>query len=166
MRRIVANLPAEARLKFTPGLAWLLAGLRTYRLAHSIENTSPRSNGVSTNPSSRFFGKPVVLGCSFLLTAAGQFRFHTGFPLTFPCETSPANEPQHKVSPNPCQPKCCAFLILHSKILRNPEKHTPESVCHPERSEGSQTQAQSGSISSITTATAPTVSPTPPDTSG
>jgi len=60
MRRIVANLPAEARLKFTPGLAWLLAGLRTYRRAHSIEvnrsSIALQLNGVSTNPSSRFFG--------------------------------------------------------------------------------------------------------------
>jgi hypothetical protein len=31
-----------------------------------------------------FREKPVVVGRSFLLTAAGQFRFRTGFPLTFP----------------------------------------------------------------------------------
>jgi hypothetical protein len=37
MRQIIANLPSEARLEFTPGLAWLLAGLRTYRRVHSIE---------------------------------------------------------------------------------------------------------------------------------
>jgi len=41
-------------------------------------------NGGSTNPSSRFLRKPVALRVSFLLTAAGQFRFYTGFPLTFP----------------------------------------------------------------------------------
>jgi hypothetical protein len=79
-----------------------------------------QSNGASTNPSSRFFGKPVVLGCSFLLTAAGQFRFHTGFPLTFPHETSPANAPQHKVSSSPCQPKCCAFLNPLSQSIAKP----------------------------------------------
>jgi hypothetical protein len=28
----------------------------------------------------------VVFGCSILLTAAGQFRIRTGFPLTFPWE--------------------------------------------------------------------------------
>ena len=37
--------------------------------------------GVSTGPSSRFQRKPVVLGCSILLTAAGQSRIRTGFPL-------------------------------------------------------------------------------------
>ena len=38
MREIIANLPAEARfLNFTPSLAWLLAGLRTYRRGHSSE---------------------------------------------------------------------------------------------------------------------------------
>jgi hypothetical protein len=76
------------------------------------------ANGASTNPSSRFFGKPVVLGCSFLLTAAGQFRFHTGFPLTFPHETSPANAPQHTVSFRPCQPKCCAFVKFWTKCSK------------------------------------------------
>src|SRR5882757_3242803 len=40
-RQIIANLPSEARLNFTPGLAWLLAGLRTCRHAHSIEVQSP-----------------------------------------------------------------------------------------------------------------------------
>lgn len=40
--------------------------------------------GVSTGPSSRFQRKPVVFGCSILLTAAGQSRIPTGFPLTFP----------------------------------------------------------------------------------
>ena len=78
---------------------------------HDRSSVALQSNGVSTDPSSRFFGKPVVLGRSFLLTAAGQFRFHTGFPLTFPHETSPAIAPQHKVSPDSCQPKCCAFLM-------------------------------------------------------
>jgi len=29
--QIIANLPSEARTIFTPGLAWLLAGLRTCR---------------------------------------------------------------------------------------------------------------------------------------
>jgi hypothetical protein len=29
--QIIANLPSEARKIFTPGLAWLLAGLRTCR---------------------------------------------------------------------------------------------------------------------------------------
>jgi hypothetical protein len=40
--------------------------------------------GVSTDPSSRFQRKPVVFGCSILLTAAGQFRIRTGFPLGAP----------------------------------------------------------------------------------
>ena len=30
-RQFIANLPSEARTIFTPGLAWLLAGLRTCR---------------------------------------------------------------------------------------------------------------------------------------
>ncbi len=36
---------------------------------------------VSTDPSSRLQRKPVVTGCSILLTAAGQSRNRTGFPL-------------------------------------------------------------------------------------
>src|SRR5271165_5062399 len=40
--------------------------------------------GVSTGPSSRFQRKPVVFGCSILLTAAGQSRIRTGFPLNVP----------------------------------------------------------------------------------
>ena len=35
---------------------------------------------VSTDTSSRLRRKPVVFGCSFLLTAAGQSRIRTGFP--------------------------------------------------------------------------------------
>src|SRR5713226_2721139 len=46
--QIIANLPSEARSIFTPGLAWLLAGLRTYRPCRS------KMTGVSTDPSSRF----------------------------------------------------------------------------------------------------------------
>jgi hypothetical protein len=42
--------------------------------------------GISTDPSSRLGAKPVVFGRSFLLTAAGQLRIRTGFPLTFPLE--------------------------------------------------------------------------------
>ncbi len=43
-----------------------------------------KMTGVSTDPSSRFQRKPVVSGCSILLTAAGQFRIRTGFPLNVP----------------------------------------------------------------------------------
>lgn len=59
---------------FTPGRrdCWQVFGLAG--LARSKET------GVSTDPSSRFWGKPVVFGCSSLLTAAGQFRICAGFP--------------------------------------------------------------------------------------
>src|SRR5207245_1460551 len=40
--------------------------------------------GVSTGPSSRFQRKPVLFGRSILLTAAGQSRIRTGFPLGVP----------------------------------------------------------------------------------
>jgi hypothetical protein len=53
--------------------------------------------------------KPVVFGRSILLTAAGQFRIRTGFPLTFPWGTSPANEPQDGGLVFPCQTKYCIF---------------------------------------------------------
>jgi hypothetical protein len=43
-----------------------------------------KMTGVSTGPSSRFQRKPVVFGCSILLTAAGQFRIRTGFPFGVP----------------------------------------------------------------------------------
>jgi hypothetical protein len=33
--QFIANLPSEARMIFTPGLAWLLAGLRTCRHGRS-----------------------------------------------------------------------------------------------------------------------------------
>jgi hypothetical protein len=47
----------------------------------------------------------VVFGCSILLTAAGQFRIRTGFPLTFPWERH--QQTNHKVFP--CQTKYCVF---------------------------------------------------------
>ncbi len=46
----------------------LMAGLRTRRLP--------------TGPASQLQIKPVPLGRSFLLTAAGQFRIFTGFPFS------------------------------------------------------------------------------------
>ena len=51
--------------------------------------------GVSTGPSSRFQRKPVVFGFSILLTAAGQSRIRTGFPLTFPWERH--QQTNHKI---------------------------------------------------------------------
>jgi hypothetical protein len=51
--------------------------------------------GVSTDPSSRFQRKPVVFGCSILLTAAGQFRIRTGFPLDVPWERH--QQTSHKI---------------------------------------------------------------------
>jgi hypothetical protein len=68
--------------------------------------------GISTGPSSRFQRKPVVFGCSILLTAAGQSRIRTGFPLDAPPGASPANEPQDRGLLIPCQSKCCGLLLL------------------------------------------------------
>src|SRR5947207_1779547 len=97
-RQFIANLPSEARTIFTPGSAWLLAGLRTHRHGQFKKKT-----GVSTGPSSRFQRKPVVFGFSILLTAAGQSRIHTGFPLGVPVGTPPANGAQHKGLFTACQ---------------------------------------------------------------
>ncbi len=58
--------------------------------------------GVSTGPSSRFQRKPVVFGCSILLTAAGQSRIPTGFPLTFPWERH--QQAKHKI-------ECCLGTV-------------------------------------------------------
>ena len=103
--QIIANLPSEARSIFTPGLAWLLAGLRTCRHGRS------KMTGVSTDPSSRFQRKPVVIGCSILLTAAGQSRIRTGFPLGAPRgETPPAIDAQHKGLFSACQSECCGLV--------------------------------------------------------
>jgi hypothetical protein len=64
------------------GLHDIHAGFwRGYWQVFGLAGAAIKVDGVSTNPSSRFRRKPVVFGCSFLLTAAGQFRVHTGFPL-------------------------------------------------------------------------------------
>ncbi len=47
------------------------AGLRTYR----------RSLLAPTNPASHRYQRQCLGGCSFLITAAGQFWFRTRFPL-------------------------------------------------------------------------------------
>jgi hypothetical protein len=73
--QIIANLPSEAcsiSRRVWRGY-WQVFGLAG--LAYQ------KVTGVSTYPSSRLWRKPVVFGCSFLLTAAGQFRIPTGFPL-------------------------------------------------------------------------------------
>src|SRR5215467_2759139 len=59
---------------------------RGYWQVFGLAGVAIPSNGVSTDPASRSWRKPVMFGCSFLLTAAGQFRILTGFPLTFPQE--------------------------------------------------------------------------------
>jgi hypothetical protein len=77
-------------------------------------------NGVSTNPSSRLLRKPVVFGCSFLLTAAGQSRLRTGFPLTFPWE-------RHQQAPHNI--KCCISAVNQNvgvkRISEVAVKHEP-----------------------------------------
>jgi hypothetical protein len=72
--QIIAHLPSEAcsiSRRVWRG-CWQVFGLAGV--------TDQKSNGISTNPSSRLLRKPVVFGCSFLFTAAGQSRIHTGFP--------------------------------------------------------------------------------------
>ena len=68
-----------------------------------------KMNGVSTGPSSRFQRKPVLFGRSILLTAAGQSRIRTGFPLGAPLGAPPANEAQDRGLLIPCQPKMSRF---------------------------------------------------------
>lgn len=71
----IVNLPRGGCSIFTPGLAWLLAGLRTHR-----RRLKSHSRFLLTHLPG-FERKPVVFGRSFLLTAAGQSRICTGFPL-------------------------------------------------------------------------------------
>ena len=72
-------LPLEGRAKISHPLWGRLCGRSSDSQAWPVNMTS-----VSTNPSSRFRRKPVVIGCSILLTAAGQSRIRTGFPLGAP----------------------------------------------------------------------------------
>ena len=79
--QIIANLPSEARSisRRVWRSCWQVFGL--------AGSACQKTTGVSTNPSSRFWRKPVVFGRSFLLTAAGQSRIRTRFPL----DVSPGN---------------------------------------------------------------------------
>jgi len=79
------------------------------------------STGASTDPSSRLQRKPVLFGCSFLLTAAGQFRIFTGFPLRVPLETRPASDTQHTAVLRPSQQNIVVFL--HLRKLDSPSIH-------------------------------------------
>lgn len=103
LRQVIANLPSEACL--ISRRAW-----RGHWQVFGLAGESRQENdGTSTNPSSRFLSKPVVFGCSFLLTAAGQLRIRTGFPLGVPLGTPPASDAQDTVLSVGCQPKCCGF---------------------------------------------------------
>jgi hypothetical protein len=77
--QIIDNLPSEVCA--ISRRVW-----RGYWQVFGLAGAAIRLNSFSTNPSSRLWRKPVVLGCSFLLTAAGQSRLHTGFPLRAPSE--------------------------------------------------------------------------------
>src|SRR6266404_9374682 len=88
-RQFIANLPSEACSIFHAGF-----GVVTGR-SSDLQAWPVKMTGVSTDPSSRFQRKPVVFGCSILLTAAGQSRIRTGFPLTFPWERH--QQTSHKI---------------------------------------------------------------------
>jgi hypothetical protein len=90
-RQAIANLPAEARKTYTPGTAWALAGLRTYRLARCF-----RSSSLLTH-ASRSMREQCRCGCSFLFTDAGQSRISTGFPLGVPAGTAASELRQYMV---------------------------------------------------------------------
>src|ERR1700730_7313646 len=97
-RQAIANLHAEARKTYTPGTAWALAGLRTYRLARRV-----RSSFLLTH-ASRSMREQCCCGCSFLLTDAGQSRICTGFPLGVPpAGTATSELPQYMVWIGGCQ---------------------------------------------------------------
>jgi hypothetical protein len=53
---------------------------RGYWQVFGLAGMAIRANGIPNDPSSRLRRKPVMFGCSFLLTAAGQFRICTGIP--------------------------------------------------------------------------------------
>jgi hypothetical protein len=53
---------------------------RGYWQVFGLAGMADRSDRFSTSPSSRFQRKPVLIGRSILLTAAGQSRIRTGFP--------------------------------------------------------------------------------------
>ena len=88
--------PLGGLLDFTPGLAWLLAGLRTRR--HGRCGCDRRFY----SPIFPVSEKTSDIGLSFLLTAAGQFRIRTGFPLTFPWERH--QQAKHKI-------ECCLGAV-------------------------------------------------------
>ena len=56
--------------------------------------------------------KTSAIGRSILLTAAGQSRIRTGFPLGVPLGTPPAIDAQDKGLFMVCQSKCCGFWKL------------------------------------------------------
>jgi hypothetical protein len=103
-RQFIANLPSEARSIFTPGLAGLLAGLRTCRHGRSTSSEFLLAHLPGFGENQWHLG---VRSCSPLRGSPG---FAPGSLYTFPQGTSPANEPQDKVSSVPCQPKCCDFV--------------------------------------------------------
>jgi hypothetical protein len=103
-RQFIANLPSEARSIFTPGLAWLLAGLRTCRRGRST------SSEFLLTHLPGFRENQWYLGVRSCLPLRGSPGFAPDSLYTFPQGTSPANEPQDRVSSAPCQPKCCDFV--------------------------------------------------------
>jgi hypothetical protein len=55
--------------------------LHDFRESGFLRPYGQKTTNVSTDPSSRFWRKPVVFACSFPLTAVAQSRIRTGFPL-------------------------------------------------------------------------------------
>jgi hypothetical protein len=101
---------------------------RGYWQVFGLAGMADQMTGASTGPSSRFQRKPVLLGRSILLTAAGQSRIRTGFPLGVPLGTPPAIDAQDKGLFMVCQSKCCGFWKLcerggaHSFLARARQK--------------------------------------------
>ncbi len=112
-RQFIANLPSEACSIFHAGF-----GVVTGR-SSDLQAWPVKMTGVSTDPSSRFQRKPVVFGCSILLTAAGQSRIRTGFPLTFPWERH--QQTSHKI-------EGCPFLVNPNVAVLLMRSIAPKSV--------------------------------------
>ena len=96
--------PLGGSLDFTPGLAWLLAGLRTCRLGP----VRKRQAFLLTHLPG-FGENQWCLGVRSCLPLRGSPGFAPGSLWTLPLETSPASGTQDTAPFTYCQPKCCGF---------------------------------------------------------